>query len=297
MANSDSRPTPDSPAPEGAFNKPQNARGILLGATAVLFGFVLFQAPVLYEEWQGLQGDWERSRLGAPLGFIDIAPDPTYAQPPTPWAQISDQEVHLWAGWKPGVGHRWFRVGREQLDLTSLNQPIGRDVVRSIDRPIAEREGGQIWGRMQPDSSVAGVSLDDGSTVAYPWLLLSKVEAVNDTVNGRPVLVVHTPFLSPEESVDVFDPTVDGRRLTMGLSGHFQRPGPRPLLYDRETESLWVVRDHQMSCVAGTLKGKSLSRLQRCEPISWSDWLDKHEESRLIVGAYRESPPMPVNIQ
>ena len=64
MANSDSRPTPES-----VPNKPQNPRGILLGATAVLFGFVLFQAPVLYEEWQGLQRDWERSRLGAASGL------------------------------------------------------------------------------------------------------------------------------------------------------------------------------------------------------------------------------------
>ena len=136
-----------------------------------------------------------------------------------------------------------------------------------------------------------------GARWLIPWLLLSKVEAVNDTLNGRPLLVVHTPFQSAEESVDVFDPVVDGQRLTMGLSGHFQRPGPRPLLYDRETESLWVVRDHQMSCVAGTFKGKTLRRLQRCEPMSWSDWVDKHQESRLIVGAYRNPPPAPVNIQ
>ncbi len=282
----DSTPT----TPKSQEQPVQNPRGVLLGATAVLMGFVLFQGPVLFEEWRGLQRDWEKTRLGQPLGFINISPDPSYAEPPVPWAQVSDEMVMLWAGWKPGVGHCWFRVGKDQLDVNQLNKPIGRDVVRSIDRPIAELAGGTIWSRMQPDTIVAGVRLADGSTAAYPWLLLQKVEAVNDLVRATPVLIVHTPFQPDEEAVDVFDPRVDGKRLTMGLSGHFLKPGQRPLLYDRETESLWVVRDHELVCLAGELSGRKLKRLQRPEPMVWDEWVSKNPGSRLIVGAFRDSP-------
>lgn len=288
MADSDLRPTPVDPSFSRPPRQPQS-RGMLLGATAMLSGFVLFQAPLLYDEWKGLRDDWERSRVGQPLGFINISPDPSYAQPPKPWAVDKDDHVLLWAGWRDGVGHRWFRVGKSDLDLDLLQIPMGRDVVRAIDEPILEREGGQIWNRLQPDTPVVSFIGNGGQSIAYPVLLLRKVEAVNDTASGRPVLVVHTPFVDPEDAIDVFDPVVAGRRLTMGLSGHFQLPGPRPLLYDHQTESLWVIRNHQLTCVAGELRGNKLRRIQHGSPLAWSDWSSRYPGGQLVVGAVRPS--------
>jgi hypothetical protein len=108
------------------------------------------------------------------------------------------------------------------------------------------------------------------------------------------VLVVSTPFLTPEETVDIYDPTLDGQRLHFGCSGLFIHPVERhPLLYDRDTESLWQVRNHQLDCVAGPRKGARLRHLGRGIPIGWGTWVDEHPQGRLIVGADRNTPPAP----
>ena len=60
----------------------------------------------------------------------------------------------------------------------------------------------------------------------------------------------------------------------MGQSGYFV--GHRPLLYDRETESLWVERDEAMTAVAGRRKGASLPRIARVAPVAWGDWQARH---------------------
>jgi hypothetical protein len=261
---------------------------MLMGATAMACGFVCFQAPLLLEEYQGLCRDWRSSAAVKPLGFINIAPDPNYATPPVPWAQVEGGELRLWGRWDASGGHQWFRLKEGSLDLATLMPPIGRDVVRAIVSPVRERPGGKIREELPDETPVIGLSVGRDEALAYPLLVLQKVEVVNDHLNGRPVLVVHTPFVPEEEATDVFDPRMDQTTLTFGLSGHFQNPGPRPLLYDHQTESLWTVRDHTLSCVAGEMAGIRLSSCGRPTPVSWDDWETLHPESLVLVGAMRE---------
>lgn len=267
-------------------------RVALLGATAVLSGFVFFQAPSLWSEWQGLRQDWEITRQTTPMGYSGISPSPSYATPPQPWVVERDDVILIWGGWDPSAGHTWFRVGRGDLDVANLARPMGRNVVRAIDHPLIEVGGGPFWQRLHHDTPVIGVRFG-AESAAYPMLLLSKVEVINDTIDNRPVLLISTPFRTPEETVDIYDPMLNGERLLFGSSGLFIHPVERlPLLYDRDTESLWLVReDHQLVCVAGERKGTRLRHLERGRPVDWADWADAHPQSRLIVGANRDAPP------
>jgi hypothetical protein len=286
-------PTPETPAPAPASTSPPSSlaaspggRGMVVGATAILSGFVLFSAPTLWTEWQGLRQDWEISRLGTPYGFVDISPNPSYAQPPDAWVYRDGDSVMLWSGWTPGVGHGWFRIGATDMDTSLLHQPLGRDVIRAIDEPIVEVGKGVHWGRMQPETPIVAFRVEGVDNV-YPLLLLEKVEVINDQIKDRALLVVFTPFVAKEEAIDVFDPLVDGRRLTFGLSGHFQGAERRPFLYDRQTESLWSVTDGRLVCKAGHYKGVSLTRLSHQSPTTWGEWAPSHPDSRLVVGAVR----------
>ena len=282
---------PEPVVPDPSVTSPRAPRAVVMGATVLLSGFALFQAPALWSEWQGLRRDWERDRLSRPMGFIDIAPNISYARPPVPWSREEGNELLLWSGWHDG-SHLWFHVGRGEIDAEGLLGPMGRDVIRAIDRTILESRHGAHWDIMAPEAWVVGLELG-GEQRAYPELLMEKVEVVNDTLGAQPVLVVHTPFQPLERSADVFDPMLDGSRLTFGLSGYLQQADRRPLLYDRETESLWTTGDHTLTCLGGRHKGAQLRSLERIVPSPWSDWSYRHPGARLVVGADRSSAQKP----
>lgn len=273
-------PPPDPLVPPG-----KSPKSMILGATALLSGFVLLSVPALWSEFQALRGDWELIRQGVPLAFIDISPNPSYAEPPDNWAHTREGQLYLWSGWN-GNGHGWFRVGVGDLDPSVLHKPMGRDVVRAIDQTIVEVGRGQHWQRLQPETPVVGLKVG-GVETAYPLLLLQKVEVVNDTINGQPVAVVCTPFVPEEISVRAFTPVLDGERLTFGLSGHFRGIARSPLLYDRQSESLWMVSEGELACVGGPHKGARLKSLVQPTPVRWDRWQNGHEGGRLVVGAER----------
>ncbi len=283
MAESHSTPQPTDPTPQ----KPQPPRAILFGATAVLSSFVLFQAPTLWGEWQGLQRDWDTTRRYSPVGYVNITPSPSFAQKPDNWIHDEGDSTLLWSGWNNDTGHGWFRIQRNVLDVSRLHGPIGRDVIRAIDRPVVEIGGGERWERIHPDALVVGMEIHDVISV-YPLPMLAKVEAINDTIAEVPVLVVMTPFVPSDEAVDIYNPVLNGERLTMGSSGYFL--DKKPLLYDRKTESFWIAEGKILRAVAGPLKGATLKRIKHGHPIAWSSWQGQYPESRLIVGADRTHP-------
>jgi hypothetical protein len=288
-------PVPDSPLRASHSSISSRAgRGAMMGATVLLSGFIFFEAPVLWSEWQELRREWEVDRVGRPIGFVGISPNPSFAQPPSPWYHEEAGSLLLWSGWEEGKGHRWFRIGRGDLDASQLSQPFGRDVIRAIDRTIVETSGGKLWGLMHPETPVIPLEMG-GVMLAYPLLVLEKVEAVNDTVGGRPVLVLHTPFVPQDRSVDLFDPVLDGRTLTFGLSGYLRMQDSHPVLYDRQSESLWSIRDRELVCLGGTMKGAALRGLGHAVPVSWSQWVGTHPGGRLVVGAERPEPPAPMH--
>jgi hypothetical protein len=263
-------------------------RGAVVGATAVVCGIALFQAPEIWSEWTKLRGEWENARISKPIGFIDISPNMTRAEPPHPWFREEGETLLLWSGWSDGEKrHDWFKVQKGEIEPTGLILPFGRDSVRAIDLPIIETLGGPVWDELELDTPVADI-VREGVHTAIPRLVAEKVEVINDLQAKKALLIVFTPFVDPDLALSWFDPTrPDGTRLSFGLSGLMSSRDRRPYLYDRDTESLWQVRDAKLTCVAGPLKGQALPALGTAPFMDWADWKDDHPEGCLIVGAKR----------
>lgn len=262
----------------------RTARWLSVSLLAALIAFIGVQAHALWVEWRSLGYEQESARLTTVVGYQDINRNPSYAECPDNWMHDEGQFTLLWAGWKPGVGHGWFRVGKGEIDHGRISGPMGRDVIQAIDRPVLEVGGGPRWHRIPWDAPVVGMVLERVPCV-YPLLVLQNVEVINDEVAKRPVLVTYCPQVRDQDSVYVFDPVVEGDRLTLGLSGYLH--DERPLLYDRKTESLWQLGDGSVTAIAGHYKGKQLRRILKPELFTWSAWRSRYPESRLVVGADR----------
>ena len=259
-------------------------RSAVLVAMVLLLGFVGLKVRVLWDEWSALRADRSQVEQTRVIGFEGIHPNISAAEHPADWFRRDGETTLLWSGWDGRSGHRWFRVGRDEVDGSRISNPMGRDVIPAIDWPIVEIGGGLRWGRIPEESWVVGLNAS-GVASAYPILLLSKVEIVNDEIGGRPLLVTFTPFVPIEEAIQVYNPILEGRRLTLGTSGYLL--DGRPLLYDRGTESLWRRDASGLRAIAGPLKGAALTRVQHLTPTSWSSWRVGNPGGRLVVGADR----------
>lgn len=117
-----------------------------------------------------------------------------------------------------------------------LNEILGggppKDGIPSIDQPkfFSIAEAGKFLKDTDP-----GIALSiDGVDRFYPFQILVWHEIVNDTINGKRVLVTYCPLCL---SGIVFDPVVNGERVEFGTSGKLWNSNL--VMYDRKTESLW----------------------------------------------------------
>lgn len=117
-----------------------------------------------------------------------------------------------------------------------LNEIIGggpaKDGIPSIDSPkfVSVSEAGAFLKDEEPGIGLA----IDGVKRFYPFQILVWHEIVNDTINGRRVLVTYCPLCL---SGIVFDPLVKGERVEFGTSGKLWNSNL--VMYDRKTDSLW----------------------------------------------------------
>lgn len=106
------------------------------------------------------------------------------------------------------------------------------DGIPSIDNPkfVSIGEANKFLSDSEP-----GVALNiDGVKRFYPFQILVWHEIVNDTINGRRVLVTYCPLCL---SGIVFDPLVKGERVEFGTSGKLWNSNL--VMYDRKTDSFW----------------------------------------------------------
>jgi hypothetical protein len=135
------------------------------------------------------------------------------------------------------------------------NPYVGYDDINSS--PFLYR--GPKDGRLPPMERVVTISLN-GEDVAYPFRVMEKVRVVNDTVGGRPIVVVFTKGVtsaldggSISDSRDVgtagvFERTLEGKVLTFKTSG--------ARFIDTQTGSTWSILG---VASAGPLAGKRLT--------------------------------------
>ena len=121
-------------------------------------------------------------------------------------------------------------------------------------------------GRLKRKELVLGVSLD-GVTKAYPFRLLDEQPIVNDSINGRDVLVF---FDKSSGTALAYEAMVDGRALTFRMEGDGR--GPLAILVDDQTGSTWMAFTGR--AVDGELKGMTVDRVTSHLSFwfAWSDW-------------------------
>ncbi len=105
---------------------------------------------------------------------------------------------------------------------------------------------------------------------------------VHDRVKGHPYLLVLTPIPTGDHSIGVYDLQSAEPQFYLGAYGYLL--DGKVLLYDRDTESLWVEGDTSLNAIGGQQKGKQLPLVDRPAAVAWSDWKTSHPGSRLVVG-------------
>lgn len=166
----------------------------------------------------------------------------------------------------------------------SLNEVIGggppKDGIPSIDNPkfIAIAKADSFLTDSEP-----GIALDiDGVSRFYPFQILVWHEIVNDTVNGKRVLVTYCPLCL---SGIVFDPVVQGERVEFGTSGKLWNSNL--VMYDRKTDSLWS--QILGEAIVGEMTGTPLEVLPS-DQIRFGDWKKLHPKGQVLsreTGAVR----------
>ncbi len=124
------------------------------------------------------------------------------------------------------------------------------------------------------DSEPVAVLTVGGESRAYPMQILTWHEIVNDVVDGIPVSITYCPLCN---SAFAFDRRVGERLLDFGTSGLLYQSNL--VLYDRQTESLWVQFSNQ--AVAGALTGTMLETFPM-RVVAWADFRDAQPQSLVL---------------
>jgi hypothetical protein len=139
---------------------------------------------------------------------------------------------------------------------------VGRERIAAIDAPQVETiaEANSWLTDLEP---VLVLQLD-GVARAYPLSILLWHEIVNDTLNGRSIVITYCPLCN---SGLAFERSVNGRTLDFGTTGILHNANL--VMYDRQTESWW----QQLSgtAVVGEMNGIQLPLLPT-NLIAWGDF-------------------------
>ena len=123
--------------------------------------------------------------------------------------------------------------------------------------------------RLYQKEKVIGVVVGDAA-IAYAYYTLRQTPVVNDSLNGRQLLVT---FVRSTESGAVFDRTLDGTTLTF-----VEIDGKVDKIEDNETGSQWNKLTGE--AVGGPLAGKTLQRVPHTLAF-WFGWSDHYPGTRL----------------
>jgi hypothetical protein len=155
-----------------------------------------------------------------------------------------------------------------------------KDGIPSIDHPkfVSAKEASKWLSDDEP-----GIALEiDNVNRFYPFQILVWHEIVNDTINGKRVLVTYCPLCL---SGIVFDPLVKGERVEFGTSGKLWNSNL--VMYDRKTDSLWS--QILGEAIVGEMTGTKLKVLQS-DIIRFGNWRKLHPHGEVLsrdTGAIR----------
>ena len=177
----------------------------------------------------------------------------------------------------------WATVGLAQdkngfnleNSLVPVNQILrggpAKDGIPAIDNPRFVVTDNVDFLRL--DSPILGLEYK-GIVKAYPINILNWHEIVNDQFNDDPVVITFCPLCG---SGMAFLATIENKVHTFGVSGLLYNSDV--LLYDRQTQSLWLQLMTQ--AISGPHKGKRLLSL----PVfhtTWQDWKTRHPDTLVL---------------
>jgi len=137
-----------------------------------------------------------------------------------------------------------------------------KDGIPPIDSPkfISIEDADQWLNDNEP-----GVAFSRGNTHRfYPYQILVWHEIVNDTVEGKRILVTYCPLCL---TGFIFDPLVKGERVEFGTSGKLWKANL--VMYDRKTDSLWP--QILGEAVVGEMTGTKLKVLPS-DQMRYGEW-------------------------
>jgi hypothetical protein len=112
----------------------------------------------------------------------------------------------------------------------------------------------------------------DGRVKAYPLDRSAERACLIDEVAGKPVAVF---WYGPTGSATAFDPTVEGRKLTI----HADTVSPETAPFkDKETGTRWTIAGR---AVDGPLRGKELTWTQSIQ-CRWSAWSSEYPQTAVF---------------
>lgn len=114
-------------------------------------------------------------------------------------------------------------------------------------------------------------SVVNGNAIAYPSSVLTKELLINDTFNGKSILVV---FNANSNTAQLFERVVNGELLDFSLT----KENDKTLLKDEQTGSLWLPLTGQ--AVQGELQGTILKRIHSVN-VFWFAWTDFYPDTTL----------------
>ena len=200
--------------------------------------------------------------IGCQIKTEDVVPTPTAMRltptaVATPINQLIPERRRLNAG-----------------DLVLAASPDDIPAIFADDTIFVDATAGSVeWA---DEELVIGLTLN-GESRAYPIALLSLHEVVNDTVGGQPVLVTWCPLCF---SAIVFDPVVDGRLLTFGVSGYLYYDNL--VLFDHQSETLWS--QILGRSIKGGYRGAALPMLPS-QLLAWGEWKALHPDTDILSAA------------
>lgn len=124
-----------------------------------------------------------------------------------------------------------------------------------------------------PHDRILGV-LVKGHARAYPVKILNWHEAVNDEIEGKPLLITYCPLCG---SGMVFDSYINSKRMYFGVSGLLYKSDA--LFYDLATDGLWS--QLAMKAVTGPYSGTELSHYP-AEMTTWRSWTERYPETEVL---------------
>lgn len=150
----------------------------------------------------------------------------------------------------------------------NVREVLPRDAIPSVDDPAF------VAAHDNPNERVVGLTSGDEAR-AYPLRYLDFHEVVNDEIADRPVAVTWCPLCG---SAIVYDATVDGQKLSFGVSGKLADDAL--VLYDRETESEW--KQTSGVAIAGPLEGQQLDVVPS-GVTTWGRFREANPTARVLV--------------